>query len=193
MAPDHEVREWVARIETLLGEVEAIADPGARGVALEAVQLLVRLYGEGLERMLGIAGRVGGDEWADAVAADEVVSHLLLIHGLHPVGVADRVAAALDEVRPYLRSHGGDVVLLEIDDARVRLRLQGSCSGCPSSTATVRAVVEEAIRLRAPELERIEVEGVAEPVAGFVPVAALGRRGAGDGASGRPALAREAP
>ena len=65
---------------------------------------------------------------------DELVSHLLLLHGLHPVSLGDRVLDALDEVRPYLESHGGDVELVGMEGPVVRLRMQGSCSGCPSST-----------------------------------------------------------
>ena len=71
------------------------------------------------------------DEVLAALAADELVANLLIVHGLHPYGVDLRVEQALESVRPYLGSHGGDVELLEVTDAGVvRLRLLGSCNGC---------------------------------------------------------------
>jgi Fe-S cluster biogenesis protein NfuA len=73
------------------------------------------------------------------------------------------VQGALEEVRPYLRQHGGGVELLGIEDGVVRLRLEGSCNGCPSSAVTLKLAVEEAIQRAAPDVERIEAEGAAEP------------------------------
>ena len=90
---------------------------------------------------------------------DELVAHLLLLHGLHPVPVRERVRGALDEVRPYLVAHGGGVELLGVDDGVVRLRLEGACNGCPSSALTLKLAVEEAIARAAPDVERIEAEG----------------------------------
>lgn len=146
---DREARELVGRIEA---QLEAAGEGAA-----ELVASLLELYGEGLARVLA---RVPDPA---AVAGDEVVGHLLLLHGLHPVPLAERVRGALDEVRPYLESHGGDVELLGVEDGVARLRLQGSCSGCPSSTATLKLAIEEAVQKAAPDVERIEAEGVAAP------------------------------
>ena len=75
----------------------------------------------------------------------------------------ERVERALDSVRPYLRSHGGDVELLGVDDEGVvGLRLLGHCDGCAGSTATLQSAVEGAIEAAAPEVVRIDVE---EPTA----------------------------
>ncbi len=145
---DAEVRERVARVEELLAAVEGDA------AAVEAIAGVVELYGEALRR---IVERGGVD------AEDELVSHLLLVHDLHPVDVETRVARALDDVRPYLGSHGGDVELVGVADGLARVRLQGTCDGCPSSAATLRNAIEEAIARAAPELEGVEAEGVAEP------------------------------
>jgi hypothetical protein len=128
---DRQARELVARIDVLLDDVQDV----------ELVQALVDLYGEGLARIVAhdpacIAG----------VADDELVSHLLLLHGLHPLPLAERVRGALDDVRPYLAQHGGDVELLGVEEGVARLRLQGSCNGCPSSTATLRHAIEDAGR-----------------------------------------------
>jgi Fe-S cluster biogenesis protein NfuA len=144
-------RELVGRMEALLERVEDVPE------ALEVAQGLLDLYGEGLRR---IVGRVDASELVD----DPLVAHLLLLHDLHPVGVQERVQAALESVRPYLGTHGGDVELLGVSDGVARLRLDGSCSGCPSSTVTLRMAIEEAIYNAAPDVERVEaVDGPREP------------------------------
>jgi Fe-S cluster biogenesis protein NfuA len=145
---DFRARELVARIDALLDDVHDV----------ELVQGLVELYGEGLARIVAhdpacVAG----------VADDEVVSYLLLLHGLHPVPVEERVLRALAEVRPYLSQHGGDVELLGIEGGVARLRLQGTCNGCASSTATLKLAIEDAIQRAAPDVESVEAEGAVAP------------------------------
>ncbi len=84
-----------------------------------------------------------------------------MLHDVHPDDTETRVLAALDQVRPYLGSHAGDVEYLGVDgEGVVRLRLQGSCDGCPSSLVTVKTAIEKAIEEAAPEVVRVEVEGV---------------------------------
>jgi Fe-S cluster biogenesis protein NfuA/nitrite reductase/ring-hydroxylating ferredoxin subunit len=160
---DKGLQERVARMETLLEEIDALKDPNARSKAAEVVQVLLELYGESLARMMDtIAEGEGGERAFEAFAEDELVSHLLLLHGLHPLDVEARVIRALEEVRPYLQSHGGNVEFLGVEGGVARLRMQGSCSGCPSSTMTLKLAIEEAIQKTAPDLEGIEAEGVAE-------------------------------
>jgi Fe-S cluster biogenesis protein NfuA len=161
---DLQARERAARIEQLLEQLDALADPAARETGTELVQTLVELYGEGLARIVALAAeRDDGEALAGALAGDEVVAHLLLLHGLHPVPVEARVESALEKMRPYLGSHGGDVELLGVDEGVVRLQLQGTCSGCPSSTQTLRHGIEEAIHKAAPDIERIEARDAPGP------------------------------
>jgi Fe-S cluster biogenesis protein NfuA/nitrite reductase/ring-hydroxylating ferredoxin subunit len=157
-AEERKPQELVVRIERLLEEIERLPDPAGREKATEVVQALFDLYGAGLERIVGeLAARDDG-ELAAALAGDELISHLLLLHGLHPVPLEQRVISALDEVRPYLESHGGNVELLGVDEDRVRLLLKGSCSGCPSSTMTLKLAIENAIHKAAPEIEEVAAE-----------------------------------
>lgn len=160
---DAATQDRVARVEGLLDEVDALADPAGRETATELVQALVELYGEGLARVLHAVAAADADLVRDMLCEDELVSHLLFLHDLHPVALEDRVNGALDGVRPYLESHGGGVEVLGIEDGIVRLRLEGSCSGCPSSTMTLKLAIEEAIRKAAPDVEEIVAEGVTEP------------------------------
>ncbi len=166
------------RIELLL-EASAAAGPMARERAEELVRLVVELYGAGLERVLEIAYDAGAltDGVLGSLAADELVSGLLLVHGLHPYGVEDRIEQALDDVRPYLGSHGGDVRLLDVSaEGVVRLQLLGSCDGCASSAVTLELAVEEAIRAAAPEVVRIDVEEAAKTAGTVIPVDQLTAR-----------------
>ena len=147
------------RISTLLDALGA-GGAVARGRAEDLVREVTDLYGAGLERILEILDDQGklDDGTLDALAADELVAGLLIIHGLHPQNLEQRVAAALDSVRPYLGSHGGDVELLDVSaDGVVRLKLLGTCQGCPSSSVTLKFAVEEAIETAAPEVTSIEV------------------------------------
>ena len=109
---------------------------------------------------------------AERLAADDLVASLLLVHGLHPHGVDRRVADALDRVRPYLGSHGGDVHLLEVDGDTVRLPFSGSCKSCPSSAVTLELAVEDAVRAAAPEISSIEVVA-AEAATSVIPAESL--------------------
>src|SRR5829696_8220362 len=158
-----QLKERVGRLETLLEEIESFEDPEARARTAEMVQTLLELYGEGLGRIVESIGRLGSEDLKDELLGDELITHLLLLHGLHPVDVESRVLGALDEVRPYLESHGGNVQFLGIEGDVARVRLEGSCDGCPSSTMTLELAIEEAIQKAAPELGGVEAEGVAEP------------------------------
>ncbi|WP_229701039.1 NifU family protein [Streptomyces camponoticapitis] len=187
--------EWRAtgeRIDTLIA-ASAAGGVVARERSEELVRLVTDFYGAGLERLLDLVHERGrlDDETLAAIAADDLVASVLLVHGLHPYSVMTRVEKALDSVRPYLGSHGGDVELLEVtDEGAVKLRLLGSCDGCPSSSATLELAVRGAIEAAAPEITTIEVEPAEESAAGaagpLVPVDALFSRlheaeaGAGD-------------
>ncbi|HEX5117774.1 MAG TPA: NifU family protein [Pseudonocardiaceae bacterium] len=156
------------RIEDLLGGIP----PGrSRDLAEELVRLLVGLYGDGLTHVVDIV-RSHDPELVRRLAEDELVGSLLLLHDLHPIDVDTRIQQALDRVRPYLGSHAGGVTYLGVDpDGVARLRLEGHCDGCPSSTMTVSTAIEGALRDAAPELTGVDVEGVvAEPAAPMLQV-----------------------
>jgi Fe-S cluster biogenesis protein NfuA len=154
--------ELVERVQELLGSLDEIADPVAQQRVQELIGTVLELYGAGLERVLGIVSDAGDDALPirQALLDDGVVSSLLLIHGLYPVTLEERIVEALDSVRPFLASHGGNVELLSVEEGVARLRLEGSCNGCPSSAATLENALKEAIDLTAPDLLALEVEGV---------------------------------
>jgi len=104
-----------------------------------------------------LAAALHPDEVERLRGADPAVGWLL---NAYAVGVDERAAAeaALDGVRPYLHSHGGDVSVVEAAGGVVRVRLSGACSGCTASTITLRRGVEEALREGMPGFVAMEVE-----------------------------------
>jgi Fe-S cluster biogenesis protein NfuA len=158
---DRELRERLHRMETLLQEVDSQPDSAARARTREIVQVLMEFHGAGLERMLERLSSSGeeGQAQIDLLAQDDLISSLLLLYGLHPLPLDARVRQALEKVAPYIHSHGGNVELVGTEDGIVRLRLQGSCKGCPSSAMTLKQTIEEAIHEKAPDIAGIEVEG----------------------------------
>lgn len=69
---------------------------------------------------------------------------------------SENVEQVLDEMRPYLMADGGNVELVEIDGPIVRLRLQGACGSCPSSTMTLKMGIERRLREKIPEVAEVE-------------------------------------
>jgi Fe-S cluster biogenesis protein NfuA/nitrite reductase/ring-hydroxylating ferredoxin subunit len=143
------------RIQTLLDAASA-GGVAAHERAEQLVSEVVELYGAGLARIMAL---VDDPAVIDRLTADDLVASLLLVNGLHPHDLHRRVSDALERVRPYLGSHGGDVHLLDIvEDAegcRVDLEFAGSCGGCPSSSVTLELTVEDAIRAAAPEVSSV--------------------------------------
>lgn len=156
--------ELVGRLERLIGELELISDPSARGRAEELISAVIELYGDGLERILALVDDAGpaAAGLRDRLAGDGVVASLMLIHGLYPVSLEQRVVEALDGVRPYMESHGGDVELLGLEGGIARIRLVGSCDGCPASASTLELAIKTALDEAAPDLEGLVVEGIGD-------------------------------
>jgi Fe-S cluster biogenesis protein NfuA len=70
----------------------------------------------------------------------------------------ERVESALDSIRPYLETDGGNVRVLELShDHVLKIEFMGACGTCPMSTMTFKAGVEEAIKRNVPEIKKIEV------------------------------------
>jgi Fe-S cluster biogenesis protein NfuA len=136
------------------------------------------LHGTGLERIVERIRSVDerGETILDELIRDELVSSLLVLHGLHPHDVEARVTEALHKVRPRLQPHGYEVELLGIQNGRVRLRLRANGHGCGSTARTLKEMVENAIYQGAPDITSLTIEEAAEKQ-GFVPLEMLQRSG----------------
>ncbi|AKK26921.1 Fe-S cluster biogenesis protein NfuA [Mycobacterium sp. EPa45] len=169
MDADSHWRSAGERIQNLL-DASAVGGPVAAARAEQLVREVVDLYGAALTRVVELLDSSA----TDRLATDDLVASLLLVHGLHPHDVTRRVVHALDAVRPYLGSHGGDVRLVGVTNGVVQLAFSGSCKSCPSSTVTLELAVQDAVRAAAPEVTAIEVVP-AEPAvsAAVIPVESL--------------------
>lgn len=187
------------RIEQLLDELRSFGLPRAWDCAQEAVGLVAQFHGAALDRVLEIVSESSDQAVLHRLIDDPVIASLLVLHGLHPLDLGGRVDKALEDIRPYVHSHGGEVELIDVDAEAnvVKLRMLGSCDGCPSSSVTLKLAVERAIQGAAPEVTRIEVDGVdladvadvteaeEEPASAGTPIE-LGRKPVGAGVAGSP-------
>jgi len=155
-----DAKQDAARIDQLLESLQGMAGPSTWMAIEELMERLLRTYGAGLARALAHARAAGADgaRFDERLGEDDLLSSLLLLHGLHPLPLRARVERALEKVRPALGSHAGDVELAALDErGSLTLRFLGSCSGCPSSRATVEHTVRRAIEEAAPEIATIEI------------------------------------
>lgn len=167
------------RIQLLL-DASAGGGTAVRERAEELARELTDLYGAALARIMQLAADADPGV-IERFANDDLVASLLLVHELHPHGLEQRIENALDSVRPYLGSHGGDVALLEVvdgpDGSVVRLQFAGSCKSCPSSAVTLELTVEDAVRAAAPEMSSIEVVAAEkESASTVIPIDSLMKR-----------------
>ncbi|MFI5683477.1 NifU family protein [Streptomyces sp. NPDC051636] len=158
----------LTRLDGLLERLEGTPGPTARE-AVEAVRALTEVYGEALARILDRADA----DLAGTLADDELLAHLMVLHGIHPEPVGPRVARAVERLRAQLRERGGDLELVGVDGTVARVRL--AVKGCGSSAAGILEAVQEAVLGVAPELETVEqVRDAATPA--FVPLDTLTHR-----------------
>lgn len=150
------------RIQALVERVDRAADAEARELLQECLHSLLALYGDGLARVMQLVARAGveGEKLRETLLRDKLVSGLLLIHGLHPISLEARLRGALEQIRPYLQSHGGNVELISLKNDIATLQLQGTCRSCPSSSATLELAVRQVIEEACPDLAGFEVKGV---------------------------------
>jgi Fe-S cluster biogenesis protein NfuA/nitrite reductase/ring-hydroxylating ferredoxin subunit len=157
--------ELLDRVQQLSARLDELPDAAARELAQELVATVIAMYGDGLRRIVeAIEGsREAGATILDQLAQDGAVASLLLIHDLYPVPLRDRVIEALDTVRPYMESHGGNVELLSLEKGVAKLALRGSCNGCSASRATLELAIKQALEEHAPDLLGLDVQGVTDP------------------------------
>lgn len=157
--------EVLARVGEL---AERLCQHPDRQVAAQVEELLDwvdAFHRDGLGRLVEMVRSWRGEIFLDAAADDEIVGTFLAAYGLGtvPDGLAD-VDAALDEVRPLIESHGGSIIVETVIDGVVTVRLDGTCDGCPSSTATLTYGVEAALREHWANFRRLEVTNAATEI-----------------------------
>ncbi len=176
--PDFQRR--LESIEELLRRIESASDPHVRSTAQELVQTLMDLHGAGLERILEIlvASGPAGQSAIDSLGRDDLVSSLLVLYGLHPLSMEDRLAHALEKVRPSVRKRGGEIELIHCSDGAVKLKLVAN-----GNAAALKEIVEAAVYQAAPDVTSLVIEGP-EDRQSFVPLEMLNSSLAANGKGG---------
>lgn len=175
---DRQFQDNLARIEQLIVDSEQAADPLVREKTKDLLQTLLDLHSAGLARLIEIVSRGGepGQAMANAFVQDELVKPLLLLYGLHPLPVEERVKQALDKITPSLGVHGVTAEILSIETHRVTLNVHhnGNSNGHGSFAAIVKQALEEALCEAAPELSVVQILGLEEemdlPGSSFIPL-----------------------
>jgi hypothetical protein len=152
-------------IEELVQQVSSLPDPRARNLAIDLVQEVMSLHTSALERILELA-----PEAIPALAADELISRVLVLHGLHPDNFDTRLARALDRLQHFFDSRGAGIEVLEAGPDLVRLRFIGNR---PGSAEAARKAIEDAIYEAVPEIGSLVVEGAGQHEPAFVPLSSL--------------------
>lgn len=164
----------------LVEEFERLPYPAVQEMVFDLLQTIDALHREALTRLVIGVRASGGGEGIDRAAIDPVARTLLELYDLVEFDPRESAEAALDSVRGYLHSHGGEVEVVDVVNGVVHLRLRGACETCPASSITVNRMIESAIRAEMHGIRAIHVdEGQSETgVAGFVPLADIRRTGA---------------
>ncbi len=181
-APEPPIDDLAKRVDDAVAALDDL-DPGPRAAAEELQAAIEAVHRAGL---VTIVRRLRAEESTRAalfeLVDDPVVRLLLSLHGIVRPDPATHANQVLDEVRPQLHSHGGDVALVRIDDGTAFVRLEGACNGCSMSSVTLRNLVEEALVQGVPAITAVEVVKDA-PTPTLIPVESLriGRDPAADG------------
>jgi Fe-S cluster biogenesis protein NfuA len=177
---DAEARAQAERVESLLASLERLTAPEARTTATAAVQAVVELYGEALARIVHRLAQSGPPGMLETLVGDELVSNMLLVHGLHPHDLDARARRALESLAPSLAAHGVRAELVGVDGGVARVAVHGHRGGCGALSGTLERTIEEALLAAAPDLERVHVDHLAAPV-----LLQIGVRPSVNGASAR--------
>lgn len=170
MSPD-EGAERLARMARTITNLEAIVaawDP-AQQLTVQALKSAIEdLNKEALRRLIrALKDEPAASAQLRAALGDPLVFGVLDFHGLLKTPLQVRIEKALDEVRPYMATHGGNVELVAVRPPdTVEIRLVGSCHGCPASSQTLTEGVEKAIRAHAPEVLHINQVSRGAPESG---------------------------
>ncbi|GAX43777.1 Rieske [2Fe-2S] domain-containing protein [Tolypothrix sp. NIES-4075] len=155
----------MTKLEELIQEInrfEAIVaewDESQRCVVVGLKRAIEALHKVALMRLIKSLKKEESISALREAVNDEVVYGVLLYHELvkpPKPSLSQRVQAAIDEVRPSLKSHNGDVELVAIKlPNTVEVRFIGTCSHCPSSTLTLSQGIEQAIKKYCPEITKV--------------------------------------
>jgi Fe-S cluster biogenesis protein NfuA len=164
-----EFQERTERIERLVQRANELTDENSRAVALELLESLMDLNGAVTARMVELLSDSGeaGRNLLSKLGNDPLVCGFLVLYGLHPLSLQQRIVAAIERFQPQLRKHGGgNLTVIAATEGQVRVKVQGASTN--GSASTLKQKVEQALREAAPEVAEIAIDGLNS--ADFVPL-----------------------
>ena len=163
------------RIGELIAALDRLADPDARASMRELLQFILEVHGSALARFMELAAEESGRTGLlDRAMQDKDVEAVLLLHGLHPQGLAARVQRAVEGLRAQLGVRGIAIDALEVVESAVRLRLAvNAMPAAQADPAALRREIQEAIFDAAPDVAEIEIDGLPS-IEIAVPLASIG-------------------
>jgi Fe-S cluster biogenesis protein NfuA/nitrite reductase/ring-hydroxylating ferredoxin subunit len=175
MAAEVSLDELVAELSARIQNLEALPFPQVREEIFAVLQITDYIHRVGLERL---GERLAQAGILDEVLLDPAVNLLFTLYNQNPLDQASLAEQALELVRPYMQSHGGEVEVLAVEDGMVHVRLQGSCKTCAASAATLKNGIEVALYNSLPGFKGLVVHEPLpeEPVTGLIelPMAGAG-------------------
>lgn len=163
--------EVAAHVGDLVHHFDEHAEPAVRDAVFELLNGIDALHRQGITRLMELLVEARGEMVVAALAEDLQVAPVLELYDLLPLDERAQVDDALEAVRPYIHSHGGELAVLDVVDGVVHVRLQGACSGCAGSAITLQRGVEDALRSGYAGFRAMEVHEPPRPApapAGFV-------------------------
>lgn len=162
MSDSRVLDEQQRRIDELIAALSSLDDARARNIAQALLQVVLDLHASGLARLAEIVADTEGPDGpiVARLIQDKQVSALLLLHGLHPLDLPARARRAVEGLRAPLGAQGVRIELVDAGEEAVRVRLSGVLSGKHVTPADVQNDIERAIFEQAPEVGRIEIDGM---------------------------------
>lgn len=163
---DDRLRSESLEIEHLLDEIRELVTRPAWDRVERVLGRIIGLYAAGLARALRHARNSGAtpEAFDGMLRDDDLLSSLLVLHGLHPLSTEQRVEHALSRARDELGIGEGQLVLVEIEAGVVRLRASGMLGGGAMASRVAEAAIRRAIEDAAPEISAVELAGAEPPV-----------------------------
>lgn len=153
-APSYE--QLANRVDAALKAVQDLPEE-SRSVALKLKDAMDELNKAGLTTLVrAIRSDPDAREVLTAALTDPALYSYLALNGIVRKTLAHRVAEALELVRPYITSHGGDVELVDVQGDVALVKMSGACQGCGMSAQTLKSGIEDAVLSRVPEISRVE-------------------------------------
>jgi Fe-S cluster biogenesis protein NfuA len=170
----NEFQAQTEHINQLVERVNSIPDESARTTSLGLLQSMMDLHGAAMSRVVDLlTGSEAGRALLTKLGDDPLICGLMVLYGIHPLTLEERVARAVEKVRGQLHKQGGSVELTGIIDSVVQVKIESSGHGCGSSADAFKRTVEQAILECAPEVAEVQAPGLMAPATGFVSLETL--------------------